>query len=339
MTPDVTGRPIPGLSEMAMRVYRHLAERPRRAAEIITVVGADDRAVTRVMDELERHELVRRDPTDADAWQAVAPDTALARIDREANARITTMRDEAQGRREEVLGLLEAYEQWNHPQPRTGATELLLEGAGVQEVLANLAATATDEVLAVHPTMAPAEVLEAGYALDQTLLSRGVRYRAVWPHTARRQQEPSDYLQRLIADGAEVRTAALPPSRMIMIDRKVAVIPLPEHLGSGGALVRDDVVLNYMLNTFEYTWERALEVTKADYDVTTLADIEAAILQDMARGRTDEYIARRMGISTRTLRRYVTSISAALGAESRFQLALAAAEAGLLADGRPAPPA
>lgn len=325
-----SGMSSAGLSEAAARVYRELLEQPGHVEEMACRLGSDAGGVRAALSELEGHELVRPSPVDRGLWQAVAPDAAVARMDRAAKAEIANLRDKVQRRREDVLGFVEVYETWNRPRTRVGATEILTGGEIVQDALANLAATATHEVLAVHPTMAPPEVLEAGYGLDQSLLSRGVVYRAVWPHTARRQKEPADYLQKLIADGAQVRTAALPPSRMIMIDRRVAIIPLPERLGAGGAVVRDDVMLHYMLNTFEYTWERAFEVRKADYDTTTLADIESAILQDMARGRTDEYIARRMGISTRTLRRYVTSMGEALGAESRFQLALAAVQSGLL---------
>lgn len=319
-----------GLSEVAALIYRELLERPITLKEAASRLGRDEPSALAALTELSGFELAQTSSADHELWQAVAPDAAVARIDRSAKTQIATLRDEVEHRRDEVLGLVPVYEAWNRPRTRVGDTQILTGGEVVQDALINLAATATREVLAVHPTMAPLEVLEAGYGLDQDLLSRGVSYRAVWPHTARRQKEPADYLQKLIIDGAKIRTAAFPPSRMIMIDREVAIIPLPEHLGAGGALIRDDVMLNYMLNTFEYTWERALEVKKADYDTTTVADIESAILQDMSRGHTDEYISRRLGISTRTLRRYVTAMSDGLGAASRFQLAIAAAQSGLL---------
>nr|WP_237532014.1 LuxR C-terminal-related transcriptional regulator [Streptomyces sp. SID8352] len=50
----------------------------------------------------------------------------------------------------------------------------------------------------------------------------------------------------------------------------------------------------------------------------------------LASGLKDDVIARRVGISSRTLRRHISVIMEELSAESRFQAGVAAANAGLV---------
>lgn len=196
--------------------------------------------------------------------------------------------------------------------------------------LRDLSVQARDSVIAVHPTMAPAVALRDGLDLDRTLLERGVGYQVVWPHSARRQAESVDYMRLIMDLGAHVRTAAVPPVRMIVLDGAVALIPLPAEEGEGAAIVRDPVVLDYMVRIFEHVWEHARPVDDIAYDGVVFSEIELAILTDLAGGRTDEAIARRLGIATRTLRRYLSSLFERFGVETRFQLGIAAMRAGLI---------
>lgn len=57
---------------------------------------------------------------------------------------------------------------------------------------------------------------------------------------------------------------------------------------------------------------------------------ERALVQSLALGGTDDIAARRLGISTRTLRRRVAALMTRLDATSRFQVAANAAHSGLL---------
>jgi DNA-binding NarL/FixJ family response regulator len=117
---------------------------------------------------------------------------------------------------------------------------------------------------------------------------------------------------------------------MIVLDRTVALIPLPAEQGAGAAIVRDPVVLDFMSRIFEHIWDRARPVNNISYDDIVLSEIEIAVLNDLALGRTDESIARRLGIATRTLRRYLSSLFERFGVETRFQLGVAAARVGII---------
>jgi DNA-binding NarL/FixJ family response regulator len=57
---------------------------------------------------------------------------------------------------------------------------------------------------------------------------------------------------------------------------------------------------------------------------------QGELITFLAQGLTDEAIGKRLGISSRTVRRRVAEITALLGARSRFQAGARAAEAGWL---------
>ena len=71
-------------------------------------------------------------------------------------------------------------------------------------------------------------------------------------------------------------------------------------------------------------------------------EMEVAILRELAEGRTDEAISRRLGISSRTLRRYLSAMLEphssfqywqleTFGVDTRFQLGMAAVRHGVIA--------
>ncbi|MGP3965313.1 response regulator transcription factor [Nonomuraea sp. 3N208] len=65
-------------------------------------------------------------------------------------------------------------------------------------------------------------------------------------------------------------------------------------------------------------------------DGSTLTEQQRAVLRLLATGAKDAAIARSMGVSTRTITRLVSELTAALGASSRFQAGVRAARLGWL---------
>lgn len=57
---------------------------------------------------------------------------------------------------------------------------------------------------------------------------------------------------------------------------------------------------------------------------------ERAVVRALAFGGTDETVARRLGVSPRTLRRRIATVMVHLDATSRFQAGAEAAQAGLI---------
>ena len=69
---------------------------------------------------------------------------------------------------------------------------------------------------------------------DIELLERGVKMRTLYQHSARRSSVTHKYVAAVTARGAEVRTLDEFFNRMIVIDRRVAVIPNQEDLSRRG---------------------------------------------------------------------------------------------------------
>ncbi|MFD1147724.1 helix-turn-helix transcriptional regulator [Saccharothrix hoggarensis] len=311
-------------------IYRFLLDGPAGAEECAAATGQSIEAVNRALHSLAEYRLVRPTLANREQWEAVSPDAAAAEVLGPMQAQVHNLMRWGNEVRQTLGGFTSLYQDAYRKQHLQSSTEMVRGGDEVRRRLDDLAKQAQNEVLAVHPTMAPVEVLRAGSDLDRSLLERGVTYRVVWPHSARRQSEAVQYMRLLQDLGGDVRTAAMPPSRMILLDGQIALVPLPPGQGPGAAILRDPVILDFLSHIFEHIWERAQPVNSIEYDEAVFEDIELAILSDLALGKTDEAIARRLAISTRTLRRYLNTLFERLNIETRFQLGVAAARANLI---------
>jgi len=166
---------------------------------------------------------------------------------------------------------------------------------------------------------------------DHDNLRRGVRYRILLPEEVRSNAVLALRLGRLALAGAEVRTVASVPTDATVVDSVLAMLPgerRPEDL----AMVRLPSVVNAVVALFEQLWATAAPLTRDD--VTNGAGLgvrERELLALLSAGCTDESAAARLGISVRTVRRMMAAIMTRLGARSRFQAGLKAADRGLLA--------
>ncbi|WP_246562571.1 helix-turn-helix transcriptional regulator [Streptomyces roseirectus] len=208
---------------------------------------------------------------------------------------------------------------------------------GLQEVRAALnraSAECTEEILTSQPggTRAPG-VLKEALARDTEMLSRGVRMRTLYHHTARFNGPSQAYVALVSGLGAEYRTAHELFGRLIVFDRRVAFIP-EQGDGWGAVVVREPSVVHFLCEVFEQYWTHAEPFSDAATDglEAVAKDIDRTIVRLLAEGMKDESIARRLGMSLRTARKHIADIMETLGAESRFQAGALAARHGLLGD-------
>ncbi|MFJ3173896.1 LuxR C-terminal-related transcriptional regulator [Streptomyces roseus] len=267
--------------------------------------------------------------------EALSPGLAALALTASAHVQVHELMRRIDSTRRELGPLGALYEGHRRRELEGTGTELLTDGAAVRHRFAELSAQVRRSVLTVHPTLGSPETLRAARELDRDLLARGVRYRTVLPHTARRQREALHHMTLLGGLGARVRTAAVVPGRLILLDEETAVVPA----GAGGAAVlHDPTAVAFLTVIFDHIWEHA-EPVGADGPGGpggaaghVFEDVEAAVLRHLARGRSDDFIARKLGISTRTMRRYLAGLCEKLGVETRFQLGVAAERLGLLGD-------
>ncbi|WP_186382730.1 BTAD domain-containing putative transcriptional regulator [Amycolatopsis rhizosphaerae] len=196
-----------------------------------------------------------------------------------------------------------------------------------------LLASARHEVLIMSdgPGSGPIDALRR---IARTGLHPGVRYRVLCPDSARL----SSALRTLSLAGADVRTDAEVPMQALVIDRGSALLPADrESTGyqAGAAVFRLPGVVTATVGLFERIWQGAVPLLPsepAEAGDGVLTRRERDLLALLCSGSTDESAAARLGISVRTVRRMVADIMNRLGARSRFQAGVKAADRGWLMD-------
>jgi len=265
-------------------------------------------------------------------WVAVDPATAQSAI-------VTPLSTEGARLLGESSEWAEAFNHFSQawrraPGPATGPfTEV--RGEAIGPFIASIVADAEFELLTAQPQGArkvPAlePTIKAATVRDIEALERGVKLRTLYQHSARRNSLTHKYVAAVSAKGAEVRTLDEFFNRMIVIDRRIAVIP--HHEGPSAALaVREPSVVAYFVDIFERSWERARLFTNRED--TMMKDIAAEqrsmTIRMLIEGHADPASAKRLGVSPRTYAGYVADLKAEYEAETRFQLGYAMGQGGI----------
>ena len=159
------------------------------------------------------------------------------------------------------------------------------------------------------------------------VVGQGRRSRAIYP--VRALHDAPDVLAARRAVGEEIRVLPDLPTRLLVVGDSHAVVPEPLGLADLPlAVVRQRGVVEAMAWWFEELWGRAAVPALADAESELRLDLRQFLLEQLAAGAHDEQIARKLGISLRTVRRRVAALMTELGADSRFQAGVEAARRG-----------
>ena len=165
----------------------------------------------------------------------------------------------------------------------------------------------------------PESLLEAR-TVDEEVLTRGVRSRAIFLSSMRNDNRTLKHVTWLNERGAEVRTTPALPIRMIVQDKKIAVLPLDlTNTKLGIAIYHNPSAVLAFQSLFESTWATATPLGNTSMvNEHGLSSDEKILLEMLALGRTNEEIKMQMGLSERSVRRKIESLLERLGAKSRF---------------------
>ncbi|MEN3610581.1 LuxR C-terminal-related transcriptional regulator [Plantactinospora sp. ZYX-F-223] len=200
-------------------------------------------------------------------------------------------------------------------------------------ITAALAAANHDVLIASTQCTAGNEPLGMLRRIDHENLRRGVRYRVLFPDRARTVPALALQLGSLAMAGAEVRTAPDVPTDATVVDEAVAMLPfeLPDSRSGDVAVFHLPSVVSTVVELFEQVWPSAVSLMASDVpDRAGLTERERELLRLLSVGCTDESAAARLGVSVRTVRRTMSGIMNRLGARSRFQAGIKAADRGWL---------
>lgn len=159
--------------------------------------------------------------------------------------------------------------------------------------------------------------------------ARGRRVRGIYPVRAL-SDAPAVIRARRDA-GEEIRVLPEVPTRLLIIGITHALVPEP--LGrietTPRVLVRQRSLVQGLALLYDQLWSRASPVAEYE-DGPKGTEERRQLLHQLAAGAQDEQIARRLGLSLRTVRRRVAELLEELGAASRFQAGVEAAKRGWL---------
>ncbi|WP_045743590.1 helix-turn-helix transcriptional regulator [Actinoplanes rectilineatus] len=277
--------------------------------------------------------LLREDPTIPGRHVAVDPDLV-------ATVMATPIEQEIRERQERLRSLREGLgalrlDYLDSRRRSSGLVEHIPGIAGVRAFIEQASEECRSEILSSQPggNRVP-EAMQEAMARDIRQVKRGIRIRTLYHHTARFDGPSQAYVAAMSGLGAEYRTVHKLFGRLIIFDHESVL--LPDIHGSGGAvLARETSIVHYLREVFEQTWEDAKPFSDAASDglQRVAEEIDSTIVGLLGAGLKDETIGRRLGMSLRTVRRHVADIMQELGAESRFQAGVRAAQTGMLAAG------
>ncbi|MFR9673744.1 LuxR family transcriptional regulator [Streptomyces sp. TR06-5] len=132
-------------------------------------------------------------------------------------------------------------------------------------------------------------------------------------------------------DRCQVRVGRVPALSLIISDGETALTCAESVQGRRASVIRASSVIGTLMTLFDGVWRNAAVASeRADFVGRARSDLTQQILAKLQAGVTDEAASRDLRVSVRTYRRYVAEIMTLLGASSRFQAGVRAAELGLL---------
>lgn len=333
-----------GLDPVLQRVYETLVDGPSSASELRERLGLSAARTSTRLTELERLGLVGRftDHNGQARFRAAPPDVALGAL-------LGRREEQLRHAREHVERLAARYRLGAGGPDRLDVVEVITGRAAVIQRVDQLQRAAQRQIRGIDR---PPYVNNGPDRLDpktgmmplqEPTMRRGVRYRVLYDSEALASHQHRFHLDVAASAelGEEARVMSQAPTKMVLADDRVALLPLltaPDEL-TGAVVVHASGLLRALVALFETLWSTALPLSEyldrgpsvvgAPAPGTPTTE-EARLLALLTTGVTDQVMARQLGVSYRTFQRRLQSLMHRHGATTRFQLGLRAARMGWL---------
>ncbi|MER8113812.1 LuxR C-terminal-related transcriptional regulator [Streptomyces sp. NPDC094031] len=309
-----------------------LAQPQESPASWAARLGIPESAVRVALDQLSELALIRPSTEDQTQVRAVNPLLGLEALLARQQADLAAQQQKVEESRATVAEAIARYGQ--EYAVGTGGGIQYIEGVdAIREHLELLNNKVRDEFLTFAPGGAQtASNMAASRPLNRRLLERGVRMRTVYLDAIRRDAPTLAHAEWLESLGARIRTAPTLPNRIIIIDRRTALVAADSwNTGAGATVIENPGTVTLLCALFENVWQSAEPLSvRSSPSADGLTKQQVEVLRLMARGNTDESIAKSLGISARTVRRIAAGLLDYLGARSRFQAGAHAVQQGYL---------
>jgi DNA-binding CsgD family transcriptional regulator/sugar-specific transcriptional regulator TrmB len=323
-----------GIGECAEQIYLLMLTHPEYGVhDLARDLGISYEQVRAGLDELAHISFARESRDHPAVLRAVRPEVAFSALLRQQELDLAQRLQKLADTKAAMASAVAEYSRQQPSLPIEGAERLL----GLDAIHARLEELARDvncECIAVMPGGAQSQAsLDASRPLDEDAMRRGVELLTLYQDSARNDQATCAYARWMTDLGGQVRTAPTIPPRILIFDRRIAVVPIdPDNTRTGALCTREPAILASLIAVFEQAWQSAVPLgTMVARDPDTgLTAQEKELLALLGVGLTDEAAGKRLGISQRTVRRQMAALMERLGASSRFEAGLKAAQRGWL---------
>ncbi|MFC9297980.1 LuxR C-terminal-related transcriptional regulator [Streptomyces sp. NPDC057011] len=299
--------------------------------------------VRAALDECVRLSLIRPSWETPGRLRAISPDLGLQALLAQHEADLLSRQRQMAETRVEVARLIEEFAV-SRQQRRHSEVERIEGIDRIRDRIEEISMACRKSLLTFAPGGGQSQAARrSSRPLGASLIERGVSMRTVYLDSIYNDPPSVEHARWLVEQGNEVRTVASLPTRMIIFDGEVVILPLdPEDSGAGALLFRGPGILSSLGELFHLVWEKAVPISTgprrraSSADSEELSSQERAVLRLLGEGLTDEVVARKLGVSVRTGRRITAELMGRLGAKSRFQAGMSAAKLGWLDEPGPA---
>jgi predicted transcriptional regulator len=319
-----------GVDDEGESVYRVLVGLGTAGVpEIASRLGLSDAAVAAALPALERLGLAALSPGPGRRYTAAPPTLALGPA-------LSERRHELKQAELVVDRLAQEYRRSAVGLAPTDLVEVVRGRDAVRHRFEQLQLGAERELLGLI-TGAPMAVSGDDNRATPVAAARGVLCRAVFERAELDLPSGAGGLAEALARGEQIRIGDRIPTKLIMADRSVAMLPL-HPLGSAGEpavlVVRAGGLLEAVVGLFESVWERSLplrtggtgEVLVDEAEQPDAVDLQ--ILSMLLAGLTDVSVAKQLDLGLRTVQRRVKRLLDLAGVTTRMQLGWHAREHG-----------
>ncbi|MFF1558571.1 helix-turn-helix domain-containing protein [Streptomyces sp. NPDC058279] len=319
-----------GLDEGQESAYRALvalgaAEVPDLAHRLSLPVRQTEGALRH----LERHGLAAQSSARPGRWVAAPPGVALGAL-------LTQQRHELE--RAELAATLLAQEyRAEAAEPAVhDLVEVVTGASAIAHRFVQLQLGAVEEVCALVDSR-PEVVTGAENEAEERAVVRGVGYRVVIEREVLTQPTGIREATTALARGEHVRVTPRVPTKLIIADRSLAMVPLTAPGAEPTALVvHASGLLHSLSGLFEAVWREALPLRlgatgSAEQSADTPDATDLEILSLLLAGMTDASVAKHLELGLRTVQRRVKGLMELAGVTTRLQLGWYAYERGWVA--------
>jgi DNA-binding CsgD family transcriptional regulator/sugar-specific transcriptional regulator TrmB len=319
-----------GLDRHAEAVYRAMLAQPEHGVgELAWETGLPLPTVRAALDELADLALLRPFPGSDGQLRPVSPEVGLTTLLAAAEAQAAARRAQLEATKVAISAI--AIEHERRREDDSGSARRLLGVEAVRERLSELQQRTESECLSLNSGGAHRpDARDAARSVNQQALERGVAIRAICQDSLRNDVDAYNYARWLTELGGQLRTVPSVPIPLVVIDRKIALLPIDPTESRNGALEIDSPgIVAAVCALFDQLWSVGAafgQATRTDRHGCT--PLEQALLEFSSAGHTDEAAARKLGLSLRTVRRMMAGLMDRLGASSRFQAGVNATRRG-----------